>query len=76
MVTYEVRPGGPIVFTAHVDEFGPVTITSLKPGIFNGRLPIGPVLGAALRLVEAFADEHKEELATHYAAIAQALSAA
>jgi hypothetical protein len=69
MVTYDVRPEGPIVFTAEVDGFGPVTITSRKPGIFNGRLTVAPVLKKALRLVEDFADKHKEELAVHYAAI-------
>ena len=31
MVTYDVRPEGPIVFTAEVDGFGPVTITSRTP---------------------------------------------
>jgi hypothetical protein len=70
MVTYEVRPGGPIVFTAAVDGFGPVTITSSRPTIFNGRVTNRPVLQAALRQVEAFVDQHKDELAPLYAAIA------
>jgi hypothetical protein len=71
MVTYEVRPDGPIVFTAEVDGFGPVIITSRKQGIFNGRLTVAPVLKKALRLVEDFADKHKDELAVHYTAISQ-----
>jgi len=70
MVTYEVRPGGPIVFTAIVDGYGPVTITSRRPTIFNGRLTDRPVLQAALRQVETFVDQHKDELAPQYAAIA------
>ena len=75
-MTYNVRLGGPIVFTAHVDGFGPVTITSRKPGIFNGRLPVGSVLRVALRQVEDFADDHKDELATHHAAVGAATNAA
>jgi hypothetical protein len=70
MVTYEVRPGGPIVFSVAVDGFGPVTITSRRPTIFNGRLTNRPVLQEALRQVEAFVDEHRDELAPLYAAIA------
>ncbi len=76
MVSYEVRPGGPIVFTAQVDGFGPVTITSRKQGIFNGRLEIRSVLSVALRLVESFADEHTDELTIHYTAIAASPNAA
>jgi hypothetical protein len=71
MVTYEVKPGGPIVFTAEVDGFGPVSVTSRRPGIFNGRLTNRPILAEALRLVEAFADEHKAELAGQYEIIAK-----
>jgi hypothetical protein len=71
MVTYETRPDGAIVFTVHVDGFGPVVITSRKPRIFNGRLANAPVLKAALRRVEQFAEQHREELAPHYAAIAE-----
>jgi hypothetical protein len=70
MVTYEVRTHDTIVFIAVVDGYGPVTITSRNPGIFNGRLPLRPILTTALRLVEKFADDHKDELAVHYAAIA------
>jgi len=66
MVTYEMGPGGPIAFTADIDGFGAVTITSRKPGIFNGRLTNRAILRAALNAVEAFADEHKDELAPHY----------
>jgi hypothetical protein len=76
MVTYEMKPGGPIVFTANVDGFGAVTITSRKPGIFNGRLTDRIILRAALNAVEAFADDHKAELATCYEAIAAAQNAA
>jgi hypothetical protein len=76
MVTYEMRPGGPIVFTASVDGFGAVTITSRKPGIFNGRLTDRTILRAALNAVEAFADGHKGELAVCYEAIAAAQNAA
>ncbi|HEY3593787.1 MAG TPA: hypothetical protein VGL13_07935 [Polyangiaceae bacterium] len=71
MVTYELRAGGPIVFTVQVEGFGPVLITSRKPQIFNGRLTVAPVLKAALRMVEAFAEQNKAELAAHYEAIAQ-----
>jgi hypothetical protein len=70
MVTYEVRAGGPIVFTAVVDGYGPVTITSRRSTIFNGRLTNRSVLQAALRQVEAFVDQHKDELAPVYAAFA------
>jgi hypothetical protein len=70
MVTYELRAGGPIVFTVQVDGFGPVIITSRKPQIFNGRLNVAPVLKQALRLVEDFAERNKQELAVHYTAIA------
>jgi hypothetical protein len=76
MVTYEMKPGGPIVFTANVDGFGAVTITSRKPGIFNGRLTDRIILRAALNAVEAFADDHKAELAACYEAIAAAQNAA
>jgi hypothetical protein len=76
MVTYETRPGGPIVFTANVDGFGAVTITSRKPGIFNGRLTDRGILRAALNAVEVFADDHKDELAVCYEAIAAAQNAA
>jgi hypothetical protein len=69
MVTYEVRPGGPIVFTAMIDGVGAVAITSRRPGIFNGRLTDRVALRAALTAVEAFVDAHKDELAPHYAAI-------
>jgi hypothetical protein len=71
MVRYDVEPGGLIVFTAEVDGFGPVTITSRRPGIFNGRLTNRPVLTAALRMVEAFAAAHKDDLNAHYIALAQ-----
>jgi hypothetical protein len=71
MVTFELMPGGPIVFTAEVDDFGPVTVTSRRPGVFNGRLMNPPVLRAALQMVEAFADDHKGELAELYEAIAK-----
>jgi hypothetical protein len=70
MVKYRVDPGGPIVFEADVEGFGPVVVTSRKPGIFNGRLMNRPVLLAALQLVEDFADAHEQDLAPHYAAIA------
>jgi len=76
MVTYEVRPGGPIVFTANVDGFGAVTITSRKPGIFNGRLTDRAVLRAALTAVEAFVGDHEVELAPHYESIATDQNAA
>jgi hypothetical protein len=76
MVTYEMRHGGPIVFTATVDGFGAVTITSRKAGIFNGRLTDRAVLRAALNAVEAFADDHKEELTVCYDAIAAGQNAA
>jgi hypothetical protein len=71
MVTYELRAGGPIVFTVEVDGFGPVVITSRKPQIFNGRLNVAPVLKKALRIVEDFAERNKQELAVHYASIAE-----
>jgi hypothetical protein len=70
MVTYEMRPGGPIAFTASIDGFGAVTITSRKPGIFNGRLTDRAILRAALNAVEAFVDEHKDELTPQYEAMA------
>jgi hypothetical protein len=76
MVTYEVRPGGPIVFTANIDGFGAVTITSRRTGIFNGRLMDPAMLRIALNAVEAFADEHKVELAPHYEAITAGQNAA
>ncbi len=76
MVTYEVGLGGPIVFTANVDGFGAVRITSRKPGIFNGRLTDRAVLRAALTAVEVFVDEHEDELAPHYEAMATGQSAA
>jgi hypothetical protein len=76
MVIYEMGPGGPIVFTADVDGFGAVTITSRKPGIFNGRLTNRAILRAALNAVEAFADAHKDELAPHYEAIVAGQNAA
>ena len=76
MVTYEMRPGGPIVFTANIDGFGAVAITSRKPGIFNGRLTDRAILRAALNAVEAFADERKEELAPHYEALVAGQNAA
>jgi hypothetical protein len=75
MVTYEVKPGGPIVFTAEVDGFGPVTITSRRRGIFSGRLTVRPVLSAALGMVEAFAVAHKDELNSHYVAFAEPTAA-
>ena len=70
MVKYRLMPRGPIVFEVDVEGFGPVVITSRKAGIFNGRLMNRPVLDAALRLVEDYADRNKDELAEHYAAIA------
>jgi hypothetical protein len=76
MVTYEVRSGGPIAFTAIVDGFGAVTITSRRPGIFNGRLTDRAILRAALTAVEAFVDDHKDELAPHYESIAAGQNAA
>jgi hypothetical protein len=71
MVIFEVKPGGPIVFTADIEGFGLVTITSRRSGIFNGRLMNPPVLRAALQMVEQYADEHKDELAEHYGLIAK-----
>jgi hypothetical protein len=59
------------VFTVEVDGFGPVIITSRKAQIFNGRLNVAPVLKKALRLVEDFAERNKQELAVHYASIAE-----
>jgi hypothetical protein len=76
MVTYEMGPGGPIVFTANVDGFGAVTITSRKSGIFNARITDRAILRAALNAVEAFADEHKDELAPHYEAMVAGQNAA
>jgi hypothetical protein len=71
MVIFEVKPGGPVVFTADVEGFGSVTITSRRPGIFNGRLMNPPVLRAALQMVGQYADDHKDELAEYYAVIAK-----
>jgi len=71
MVTYEIASEGPIVFTVQVEGFGPVVITSRKPRIFNGRLTVAPVLKKALRLVEQFAEQHQQDLARHYQAIAE-----
>jgi hypothetical protein len=76
MVTYEMRPGGPIVFTADVDGFGAVKITSRKLGIFSGRVTNRAILRAALNAVEAFADAHKDELDMHYKAMLTGQNAA
>ncbi len=75
MVTYVVS-NERIVFTAHVDGYGPVDITSRRPGIFSGRLSDRQLLREALARVEAFADEHKAELSEHYERINAALNAA
>lgn len=75
MVTYEVKPGGPIVFSVDIDGYGRVPITSRRPGFFCGRVTNRAVLQAALRDAERFADEHETELAVHYANIAQPTAA-
>jgi hypothetical protein len=75
MVTYVVS-NGRIVFTAHVDGYGPIDVTSRRPGIFSGRLADRQLLREALARVEAFADEHKIELSEHYERINAARSAA
>jgi len=75
MVTY-LSSDERLVFTAHVEGFGPVEVTSRRPGIFSGRLPDRKILSLALKEVEEFVDAHKDELAPLYARIAVALSAA
>jgi hypothetical protein len=75
MVTY-VATDERIVFTAQVEGFGPVEITSRRPGIFSGRLPDRKVLSQAMKLVEDFVDQNKAELSPIYARIATTLSAA
>jgi hypothetical protein len=74
MVTY-VATDERIVFTANVEGFGPVEITSRRSGIFSGRLQDRKVLTSALQLVERFADEKKAELQPIYARIAITLAA-
>jgi hypothetical protein len=75
MVTY-VATDERLVFTANVEGFGPVEVTSRRPGIFSGRLRDRKILGAAMTLVESFADANQAELAPHYAHIATTQSAA
>jgi len=48
-----------------------IDVTSRRPGIFNGRLMNPPVLRVALEMVEKYTDDHKDQLAQHYAVIAK-----
>ena len=64
--------GGPILFVAEVEGFGPVGVTSRRKGIFSCRLTERHALEAALKAVEAFADAHAAELDVHYDEIARA----
>ncbi len=75
MVTYLVS-NERIVFTAEVEGHGSVEITSRRPGFFSGRLQDRKILRQAMAEVEAFADEHRDELREHYARIGGALTAA
>ena len=69
-VTYQVALGGPIVFVAQIEGFGPVEVKTGRKGIFSCRVTDRHAREAALRAVEAFADEHEAELQVHYDQIA------
>ena len=70
-VTYQVALGGPIVFVAQIEGFGPVEVKTGRKGIFSCRVTDRHAREAALRAVEAFADEHEAELQVHYDKIAE-----
>jgi hypothetical protein len=70
-VTYQVAPGGPIVFVAQIAGFGPVEVKTSRKGIFSCRVTDRHAREAALRAVEGFADEHGAELQIHYDQIAE-----
>jgi len=74
-VTFQVAPGGPIVLVAQIAGFGPVEVKTSRKGIFSCRVVDRNAREAALRAVEAFADEHAEELQVHYDQIAEHWSA-
>jgi len=70
-VTYQVALGGPIVLVAQVEGFGPVEVKTSRKGIFSCRVTDRHAQDAALRAVEAFADEHATELQIYYDQIAE-----
>ena len=70
-VTFHVAPGGPIVLVAQIEGFGPVEVKTSRKGIFSCRVTDRSAREAALHLVEAFADEHADELQVHYDQIAE-----
>jgi hypothetical protein len=70
-VIYRVIPGGFIVLVAHVVGFGPVEVRTSRKGVFSCRVTDRGAREAALRAVEAFADDHEEELQIHYDEIAE-----
>ena len=70
-VTYQVALGGPIVFVAQVEAFGPVEVKTSRKGIFSCRVTDRHAREAALCAAEAFADEHAAELQVHYDQIAE-----
>ena len=70
-VTFQVALGGPIVLVAQIAGFGPVEVKTSRKGIFSCRVTDRSAREAALRAVEAFADEHEAELQVHYDQIAE-----
>jgi len=70
-LTYQVAPGGPIVFVAHVDGFGPVEVKTSRKRIFSCRVTDRHAREAALCAVEAFVDEHAAKFQVHYDEIAE-----